>query len=128
MPKPCSIFGPPAPIASGQNTGSLKTDRQFQSYPRELLTLTGHSDAIRFVAFSPDGQRIVTCSGDKTAKVWETASGQLLLTLTGHSETLASAAFSPDGQRIATACLDRTAKMWDTATGKELLTFRGHSY
>ena len=52
---------------------------------KELLTLKGHSDAIRSVAFSPDGQRIVTGSGDQTAKVWEAASGKELLTLKGHS-------------------------------------------
>ena len=37
------------------------------------------------MAFSPDGQRIVTGSGDQTAKVWDAASGKELLTLKGHS-------------------------------------------
>ena len=40
---------------------------------------------LRRVAFSPDGQRIVTGSWDETAKVWEAASGRELLTLKGHS-------------------------------------------
>ncbi len=40
---------------------------------RELRTLRGHSSRIEFVAFSPDGQRIVTGSQDETAKVWEAA-------------------------------------------------------
>ena len=40
---------------------------------------------VRSVAFSPDGQRIVTGSGDQTAKVWDAASGKELLTLKGHS-------------------------------------------
>ena len=35
------------------------------------------------VAFSPDGQRIVTGSQDQTAKVWDAASGKELLTLKG---------------------------------------------
>ncbi len=39
----------------------------------ELRTLRGHSSRIESVAFSPDGQRIVTGSGDMTAKVWEAA-------------------------------------------------------
>ena len=43
---------------------------------RELLTLRGHSAAIFSVAFSPDGQRIVTGSVDQTAKVWEAARGE----------------------------------------------------
>ena len=37
------------------------------------------------VAFSPDGKRIVSGSGDKTLKVWDAASGQETLTLKGHT-------------------------------------------
>jgi WD40 repeat protein len=42
-------------------------------------SLKGHSAPIWCVAFSPDGQRIVTGSWDQTAKVWEAASGRVLL-------------------------------------------------
>ena len=79
------------------------------------------------VAFSPDGQRIVTGSEDETAKVWEAASGQELLTLKGHSGWIHSVAFSPDGQRIVTGSDDQTAKVWEAASGRELLTLKGHS-
>jgi len=51
----------------------------------ELMTLRGHLGAVLRVAFSPDGQRIVTASEDNTAKVWEAASGKELFTLQGHS-------------------------------------------
>jgi WD40 repeat protein len=78
------------------------------------------------VAFSLDGQRIVTGSGDQTAKVWDSASGKELLTLKGHGGWVWSVAFSPDGQRIVTGSGDQTAKVWDSASGKELLTLRGH--
>ena len=43
---------------------------------RELLTLKGHKGGVTSVAFSPDGQRIVTGSRDQTARVWEAATGQ----------------------------------------------------
>ena len=58
-----------------------------------LKTLRGHLDAVTSVAFSPDGQRIVTGSDDQTAKVWEAASGRELLTLKGHSGRICSVAF-----------------------------------
>ncbi|MCS7270078.1 MAG: hypothetical protein NZ703_03240, partial [Gemmataceae bacterium] len=38
---------------------------------REVLTLSGHTAWVNSVAYSPDGRRIVTGSGDNTAKVWE---------------------------------------------------------
>ena len=79
------------------------------------------------MAFSSDGQRIVTGSVDQTAKVWEAASGKELLTLKGHSGSIRSVAFSPDGQRIVTGSDDKTAKVWEAASGRELLTLKGHS-
>ena len=93
---------------------------------RELLALTGHSAAIRSVAFSTDGQRIVTGSDDQTAKLWEAASGQELLTLKGHSAAIWSVAFSPNGQRMLTGSWDHTAKVWEAASGRELLTLTGN--
>jgi hypothetical protein len=80
------------------------------------------------VAFSPDGRRIASGSLDRTANVWDAATGNRLLTLEGHTDAVWSVAFSPDGQRIVTGSEDRTARVWDAATGKPvLLPLRGHS-
>jgi WD40 repeat protein len=92
----------------------------------DLRTLHGHGGAVRSVAFSPDGQRIVTGSLDGTAKTWEAASGKELVTFKGHRGGIWSVAFAPDGQRIATGSEDATVKVWDSTSGKELLTFKGH--
>jgi hypothetical protein len=77
-------------------------------------------------AFSPDGRRIVTASGDGTGRVWDADTGRELLSLDGHSDLVMSARFSPDGRRIVTSSRDQTARVWDAASGKELLTLRGH--
>ena len=53
-------------------------------------------------AFSPDGSRIVTASNDKTARVWDAATGIAIAVLSGHEGPVWSAAFSPDGSRIVT--------------------------
>jgi WD40 repeat protein/transcriptional regulator with XRE-family HTH domain len=93
---------------------------------RVRVTLRGHTAEVWSVAFSPDAMRLATASQDKTAKVWDAHSGQLLLTLSGHTDSVNGIAFSPDGTKIATSSDDHTAKLWDAATGKELLTFVGH--
>ena len=77
-------------------------------------------------AFSPDGSRIVTASGDKTARIWDAASGKEIAVLRGHEDHVLSAAFSPDGSRIVTASLDNTARIWDAASAKEIAVLRGH--
>jgi WD40 repeat protein/DNA-binding SARP family transcriptional activator len=79
------------------------------------------------VTFSPDGKRFATTSQDKTAKIWDAKTGQLLLTLIGHTDQVAGIVYSPDGKRIATTSDDHTAKVWDATTGQLLLTLTGHT-
>src|SRR5688500_14858586 len=92
---------------------------------KELLTLTGHTNANWGIAFSPNESRIVTCGNDGTARIWDAATGELLLTLAGHTSTIVTARFSPDGTRITTASKDGTNRVWDSATGKELVSVEG---
>ena len=50
------------------------------------LTLKKHTGFVLSVAFSPDGRRIVSGSGDKTLKVWDAATGQEIFTFGGHMD------------------------------------------
>jgi WD40 repeat protein len=93
----------------------------------ERIILEGHISAVSSVAFSPDGKTIVTRSLDKTARMWNMATGKELRKLEGHTENVYFAAFSPDGEKIVTASLDKTARIWDVATGKELRKLEGHT-
>jgi WD40 repeat protein/tRNA A-37 threonylcarbamoyl transferase component Bud32 len=92
-----------------------------------VLAITGHTDWVTSAAFSPDGRRIVSSSNDKTARLWDAATGHAILQLIGHTDKVYSAAFSPDGQRIVTASLDKTARIWDAATGQQLVLLLGHT-
>jgi WD40 repeat protein len=98
-----------------------------------IYTLSGHTGDIASVAFSPDGQTLVSGSFDKTIKLWNLKTGKLSRTLTGHSDFVHAVAISPDGQTIVSGGggmevnTDKTIRLWNLKTGKLLRTLAGHS-
>ncbi|MBL9168365.1 MAG: protein kinase [Verrucomicrobiales bacterium] len=92
----------------------------------EILTIPNPSRS-RSATFSPDGRWILAASGEKMARLWNSADGDPLSVLAGHTRVIYAANFSADGKRVVTASQDRSARVWDSATGKELLQLRGHT-
>src|SRR5262249_32016920 len=74
--------------------------------------LRGHTRPAPHVAFSNDGQWLVTTSDDRTARVWQVTAGAEFITLQGHSGPVRSARFSGDGQSVITASTDGTGRSW----------------
>lgn len=70
-----------------------------------------HGDAVNSVAFSPDGRLVLTASGDRTARLWDTATGKPVGPPMEHRDLVVAAAFSPDGKLILTGCADHTARV-----------------
>ena len=92
------------------------------------LAILPHANQVSDVAVSPDGSRIVTTSEDKTARLWDSATGAPLATLAGHTAWVTGAVFSPDGTLILTRSLDDTARIWSAQTGALLHVLEGKVY
>ena len=88
---------------------------------QELKTLSGHTDLIWSVAFSPDSKRLASGSHDKSVKVWDIAKGEEITTLTGQDRPFLAVAFSPDGKWLAgsTSYGESYVMLWDTRAWKE---------
>jgi WD40 repeat protein/tetratricopeptide (TPR) repeat protein len=85
-----------------------------------LRAIFSHEGEVRTVAFSPDGQTVLTGSSDKTARLWDTASGRPIGQPMPLPFGIVSVAFSPDGSRVLTGDGDQTARLWDAATGQPI--------
>jgi WD40 repeat protein len=73
------------------------------------------------VAYSPDGRHALTGGDDRTARIWDTGTGEQQLTLTGHPGGVRAVAYSPDGRHALTGGEDDgTARIWDTGTGEQV--------
>lgn len=86
-----------------------------------------HKDGAFCASFSPDGERFVSAAYlDRTAKVWDTQTFDLVSELAGDGAGIWLAKFSPDGSRIATIDIGEDANLWDASTGQMLRRYAGH--
>lgn len=94
--------------------------RQCQS--QELFSLSGHSEAVTSVEFSPDGRFLATASQDSKAKVWDVATHREIATLAGHTNDAQTVCFSPRGDLLVTGS-QTDVRVWDGRTFQVLHTF-----
>lgn len=83
-------------------------------------TLSGHTEAILSVVFSPDGSQLASGSGDKTVRIWDLNTETPQFTLTGHTNWVETVAWSPDGNILASGGMDKTIRLWNPKTGKPI--------
>jgi WD40 repeat protein len=93
----------------------------------QISTLTGHTQGVTGVAFSPDGRYVISSSDDQTLILWDAAAGSMIRQFSGHGQPIEAVAYSPDGQTILSGAYDNQMILWDVNTGQIIRRYAGHS-
>jgi periodic tryptophan protein 2 len=97
---------------------------QSESY---VLKQQGHFDSMNTIAYSPEGQRIITAADDGKIKVWDVNSGFCVVTFTEHMGGVSACEFAKRGNVLFTASLDGSVRAWDLIRYRNFRTFTAPS-
>jgi len=92
---------------------------------KSLLTFVGHERWIACIAFSPDGTQLASGGKDRTVRIWDVRTGQIVRVLKGHARHVLAVSYSPNGDQLASASFGGMIRLWDTATGMPTATLQG---
>ena len=84
----------------------------------QMAILSGHTDWVRSLVFSPDGMSLVSGSADETIKLWDMQTGGVVKTFQGHTSQVHSVSISTDCTTIASVSHDKTIRLWNIQTGE----------
>ncbi|RDL36910.1 WD40 repeat-like protein [Venustampulla echinocandica] len=94
---------------------------RVQAVSRCASSIPGHGEAILATQFSPrSSARMVSGSGDSTARIWDCDTGTPVHTLTGSRSWILAVSWSPDNETIATGSMDNTVRLFNSKSGAPL--------
>lgn len=109
-------------IALGSsNLGQLLVwEWQSEQY---VMKQQGHSSQMTSIAYSPDGQYIVTGGEDSKVKLWNVSNGFCFVTFHEHSSAVTAVDFSQNKKFLVSASLDGTVRAYDIIRYRNFRTF-----
>jgi WD40 repeat protein/DNA-binding XRE family transcriptional regulator len=129
-------FAPGRPSSSpgqggGSRLASASRDQTVKLWDVEsgrlLMSLPGHTDFVRSVAWSPAGHSLASCSNDGTIRLWDTGSGTQRACLLDHTNVVCSIAWTSDGIRLLSGSEDRTLRLWEAERAACVRLVQGYS-
>lgn len=118
-----SPVGPNYTLASASDDKSILLWSPMTSdFPISPSPLTGHSNYVYSLAFSPKGNMLVSGSYDEAVFLWDVRSAKVMRTLPAHSDPVSGVDFLRDGSMVCSCASDGLIRIWDSGTGQCLKT------
>jgi WD40 repeat protein len=109
-------FSPNGSLLAGATEADTTVKLWNVAREREARQLFGHTGEVTSIAFSPDGALIATASEDRTVRVWDAATGDVLRVIQ-HGTSVAAVGFSHDGRRLVSGDSRGLVRVWDACSG-----------
>jgi mono/diheme cytochrome c family protein len=93
----------------------------------EQPPIENHADWVFGVSLAADGQHLLTCSRDKTAKVWDLKTKESVLTFPAHQNTVYAVAVAKDGKSGFSVGEDNQVRQWVTSGDGRQLRAMAHN-
>lgn len=118
-------------VGSGDHSGRV-WDLDDKGMPGQSRLLKGHAGPVLGISFGPNGTTVVTASADRSLKVWNPATGEILRSFSHHTEGLQTVVFrpavDPAGPAVcASGGEDRTVRIWQPEIGRMVRIVRQHA-
>ncbi len=122
-----ALFLPGSEASTGSETIAVASGIGIRAWHiesgRELTRFTGHTDAVRCLAPTPDGKLLVSGGDDKTARVWDVAAGREMCRFSRHGAGVTALSVNPHGTHVLSAGRDHSLRLWEILSGKEVAAF-----
>jgi WD40 repeat protein len=89
-----------------------------------MRALDDPNELVFAVAWSADGERLVSAGSDGALRWWDPGNGECLLSRQGHEGAVQSLRASPDGRLLASGGDDGAIQIWEMETGEHVMTLR----
>ncbi|KIJ07396.1 hypothetical protein PAXINDRAFT_90454 [Paxillus involutus ATCC 200175] len=94
---------------------------------KPLVTMSGHEGTVLGIAYLPEGKKVVTCSRDRTIRVWDAESGEQEGTSMEHEGRIRGIAVTKDGKKVLSGCRKNGMKVWDVETHELIEEWENHT-
>ncbi|VTS01073.1 c-type cytochrome domain-containing protein [Tuwongella immobilis] len=116
-------------VSTDGKTGySVGADKQMRAWVtsgdgKQVRATGGHGDEVYKLQYFAKGEWMVTCSADKTVRLWDAKKGNQLKELTGMTDFVYGLTISSDGTLVAAGAYDGEVKIWSVPDGKLVKAF-----